>query len=218
MARAAWNAYPWLTLSGGYEDRWLYENDRARSSGLDTLGGGLFGVTPGLRVSGRLGERVRLDLSGQVAYERFGNVIGRDVLGAAAEADLRVRVGRSWLWRSSLAGNRYADSAYETGDRIGGGFETGFGVARVGWALEVLGGVEGRRYENLVTADDTGLPGRTPRPACSLGCRARPGLASGDLFSVRVIGQTTDARDPLYDADSWLAQGSRGRSSRPSCS
>jgi hypothetical protein len=147
-------------------------------------------------------------VSGQLGYERLGDAGGRAVLGAAVDADLRVRLGGGWFWRSGLAGNRYTDSAYETADRIGGGLETALGFGGSAASLEMLGGVEGRRYDDLVTADDAGRPGTYTESGLALGLAAAARAGEGALFSARLLRQTTEARDPLYDAESWLAQAS----------
>lgn len=204
-ARAQWASYPWLTLSGGYENSRLHDPDLDRYA---VPGGALAGVTPGVRLSGRLGERARLDVSGQLGYERFETARSRAVLGAAVDADLRVRLGGGWFWRSGLAGSRYTDSAYETADRIGGGLETALGYGGPGASLEVLGGIEGRRYDQLVAADDAGRPGTYTESGLDVGLAATARAGDGALFSARVLRQTTDARDRLYDAGSWLAQAS----------
>lgn len=204
-AHAAWTSYPWLTFSAGYE------NDRLLDPGLDRYavpGGALAGVTPGIRLGGPLGARARMDVSGQLGYERFADVGGRAVLGAAVEADLRVRLGGPWTWRTSVAGSRYTDSAYETADRVGGGLETALGLGGPGGSLELVGGVEGRRYDGLVTADDAGLPGTYTESGLSYGLAGTARAGGGGLFSARLLRQTTDARDPLYDSDAWLAQAS----------
>ncbi len=204
-ARAAWTSYPWLTLSGGYE------NSRFSDPALDRRavpGGALAGIMPGVRVSGSLGGRARVDLSGQLGYERFGNTDGRAVLGAVLQVDLRVPLGGGWFWRSGLAGSRYTDSAYETEDRVGGGLETalGFGGARA--SLELIGGAEARRYEHLVTVDDAGRPGTYAESGLNLGLAGLARMGEGALLTARVLRQRTEARDPLYDSDSWLAQAS----------
>lgn len=204
-AHAAWSAYPWLTFSGGYENSRLHDPDLDRYA---IPGGGLLGLTPGIRLGGRLSERVRLDLSGQLGYERFGNTDDRAVVGAAADAELRVRLDRGWFWRTSVAGSRYSDSAYPSVDRTGGGIETGLGVGGPGWSLEAIGGAEGRRYDDLVTADDAGRPGIYTESGLNLGLAGSARAGEGALFSARVLRQRTEARDPLYDADSWLAQAS----------
>ena len=204
-ADAAWDAYPWLTVTAGYE------NDRLPDPDLDRYalpGGGLLGLTPGIRFGGRLGARSRLDLIGQFSYERFRNDADRAVFGGVAGADLRVPVGGAWLWRSALAGNYYSDSADETADRIGGGLETGIGPGGPGWSVELFGGVEGRRYGELAAYDDAGVLGTYTEAGLSLGLGGSARLGADALFTGRFLRQRTDARDPLYDADFWLAQGS----------
>lgn len=188
-----------------------YENDRLPDPILDRFalpGGSLLGLTPGIWIAGRPGERSRLDLAGQLSYERFRNEADRSVLGGVASGELRVRVAPSWLWRATLAGNHYSDSAYETADRVGGGVETGFGLARAHWSLEAFGGVDGRRYGNLDAYDDAGVLGTYTETGLSLGLGGSARVGDGTLLAGRVTWLRTDSRDPLYDADSWLAQGS----------
>jgi len=204
-ARAAWTPAPWVTLAAGHE------NSRLHDPSLDRFvlpGGGLAGVTPGLRLAGRFGDRVRLDLSGQLALERFENGEQRSVMGGMLDAELRVLLGRSWLWRSTLAGNRYTDSAYESADRFGGGFESGFGIQRPGWSLELAAGLEGRRYDHLLAFDDAGRLDTYTETGRSLavGGSARAGVIG--LATARVVRHWNEARDSLYDAGSWLAQAS----------
>jgi hypothetical protein len=149
-----------------------------------------------------------LDLSGQFTYERFQNTESRSQFGGVVTADLRVLTARSWIWRTAAGGNYYADSVYETANRFGGGLETGFGYVRPGWSLELLGGIEGRRYENLTTVDDAGVLGTYSEIGLVVGLSGSAQSGSNLVFSGRVTRQRTDARDPLYDANFWLVQGS----------
>ena len=188
-----------------------YENDRVPDpdlGGYALPGGGLLGLTPGLRAGTWLGGRSRLDLLGQASFERFQNDADRGVFGAVAGADLRVPVGRSWLWRSALAGNYYSDSADETVDRLGGGLETGIGPTGPGWSVALFGGVEGRRYDELTAYDDAGVLGTYTEAGLSLGVDGSLRAGASTLLNGRLLRQRTDARAPLYDADFWLAQGS----------
>ena len=50
--------------------------------------------------------------------------------------------------------------------------------------------------------------GSTPSPGSTWGWRARRASGGSALFSARALRQQTEARDPLYDAESWLAQAS----------
>jgi hypothetical protein len=204
-AQSAWTARPWLMLSAGYE------NDRLPDPILDRFalpGGSLLGLTPGIWIAGRPGARSRLELAGQLGYERFQNDAARSVLGGATSGELSVLVASSWLWRTTLAGNYYSDSAYETADRVGGGIETGIGLARPRWLLEAFGGVDGRRYGNLDAYDDRGVLGTYTETGLSLGLGGSARVGAGTLFAGRVTWLRTDSRDPLYDAHSWLALGS----------
>lgn len=196
---------PWLALSAGYED------DRLPDPTLDrhlVPGGALLGVTPGILLGTRLGQGGRLALSGELAYERFQNSADRSVIGAGASADARVPVGTSWLWHGAAAASYYDDSVYETARRMGGGIETGFGPAGPGWSLEAIAGIDGRRYGDLVTEDENGVPGTYTETGLGVGIGGTARAGGRVLLSGRAMRQRTDARDPLYDADYWLAQGS----------
>lgn len=202
-APSSWVSRPWLMLSAGYE------NDRLPDPVLDRFalpGGSLLGLTPGIWISGRPGARSRLDLSGRLAYERFQNGADRSVLGGVASGELRALVASSWLWRLTAAGNYYSDSAYEVADRVGGGVETGFGVVRSRWSLEAFGGADGRRYRNLDAYDDRGLLGTYTETGRSLGLGGSARVGAGTVLAGRATWLRTDARDRLYDADSWLAR------------
>lgn len=204
-AQSSWASHPWLTFSAGYE------NDRLPDPLLDRFalpGGNLVGLTPGIWVTGRPGARSALDLAGQLSYERFQNEADRSVLGGVVSGELRVLVAPSWLWRATLAGNYYSDSAYETADRIGGGVETGIGLARPRWSVEVFGGIEGRRYGHLDAYDDEGFLGTYVETGPSIGAGGSGRVGAGARFAGRVRWLRIDSRDPLYDGDTWLAQGS----------
>jgi len=204
-ARASWTSHPWLTLNAGYE------NDRFPDPVRDRFalpGGSLVGVTPGVWIAWRPGGRTSLDLNGQLGYERFRNQEDRSVLGSVASGELRVEVAPSWQWRSMVAVNYYRDSAYDIANRAGGGIELGFGTVRRRWSLEAFAGVDGRRYGNLVAYDDAGVPGTYTETGVSLGVGGQARLGRHAVFAGRLSWLRTDSRDPLYDGDSWLGQGS----------
>lgn len=202
---APWSWYPWLSILGGYENDRLPDPDLNRFA---VPGGTLMGLSPGFRLGNTLSNRTRLDLWGQFSYERFQNTESRSQFGGVVTADLRVQAARSWIWRTTTAGSYYADSVYETANRFGGGLETGFGYVRRGWSLELLGGVEGRRYGNLDSFDDAGVLGTYSEIGLIVGLNGSVRAGSGLSLSGRVTRQRTDARDPLYDAGFWLMQGS----------
>jgi len=205
FAQPSWTSHPRLTLSVGYE------SDRLPDPILDRFalpGGNLIGLAPGIWITGRPGARTRLDLTGQIGYEKFQNDADRSVLGGLVSSELRVRVAPSWFWRTALAGNYYSDSAYETADRVGGGAETGFGMARRRWSLGMFGGVDGRRYQNLIANDEEGIPGTYTESGFGLGLAGSARLGTSTLLAGRITRLWTDSRDSLYDSHSWLAQGS----------
>jgi hypothetical protein len=203
-AQADWEARPWVMLLGGYENSRLPDPDVDRYA---LPGGGLVGVVPGVRVRAELAERVRLDVAGQAGGERFGNTDGRAVLGAVVDADLRTWMGRTWAGRVSLAGNRYSDSARPEADRLGGGVEIGLGLDGERGTLELVGGLEGRRYDDVVTGTG-GATAVYTESGLDLGLAGSVRAGGDELCAARVIRQRTRARDPLDNADLWLAQAS----------
>jgi hypothetical protein len=198
-----WEKYPWISFSGGYE------NDRILERGPDVItvpGGPFIDVMPGLLVSRVLGERTRLNLDGQLTLEHFNNDENRSLFGAMVNADLRRRVGRVWRWRLTVGGNYFADSFQETVDRYHAGAETAFGLSSWRGYLELLVGGQGRNYPNLVSQDESGIPGTYTELGVSIGATGAIRPISRLMLSGLIIGQSTDARDPVYDSNSLLAQ------------
>ncbi|MGD8412657.1 MAG: glycogen-binding domain-containing protein [Candidatus Latescibacterota bacterium] len=198
-----WEQYPWFTVSGGYE------NDRILVEGPEFFaipGGGFIDVSPGMLLSRMIGNRTRLNFDGQVTLERFGNEENRSLFGAALNGELRRKLRSSWRWRLTLGGNYFADSLQESINRYHVGAETGFGVLGRRGYLELLAGVQGRNYPNLISLDDSGIPGTYTELGASVGATGAVRPIGRLVLTGLVFGQTTDARDPVYDATSILAQ------------
>jgi hypothetical protein len=199
----AWERYPWLSLAAGHE------NDRILERGPDRFvvpGGNFFDVMPGVLFSRQVGWRTRFNLDGQLTLEQFGNDDNRSLLGAAANAELRRRVGSVWRWRLTAGGNYFADSIQESVNRYHAGAETAFGMTGVRGYVELLLGAQGRKYPNLISYDDSGIPGTYTELGASLGATGAIRPVGRLVLSGLVIGQSTDARDPVFDATSMLAQ------------
>jgi hypothetical protein len=199
----AWERYPWLSVSAGHE------NDRILERGADRFvvpGGTFFDVMPGVLFSRLLGERTRFNLDGQLTLEQFSNDDNRSLFGAAVNAELRRRVWSTWRWRLTAGGNYFADSIQETVNRYHAGAETAFGFTGRRGYVELLLGGQGRRYPNLISYDDSGVPGTYTELSASLGATGAIRPVGRVVLSGLVLGQSTDARDPFYDAESMLAQ------------
>lgn len=198
-----WERYPWVSLSAGYE------NDRILEQGTGRLvvpGGNFLTVTPGALFSRPFGRRARLNLDGQFTFEQFNNDDYRSLFSAAANGELRYRLGTRWRWRLTAGGNYFADSVQETVNRFHGGAEAAFGFTGPRGYLEALAGAQGRRFPNLVSLDDSGIPGTYTELGASVGATGAVRPIGRIVLSGLVMGQTTDARDPAYDAESLLAQ------------
>ena len=199
----SWEQYPWVSLSGGYE------NDRFLERGPDIIkvpGGYFMDVIPGILVSRVIGNRTRINLDGHLTLEHFNNDENRSLFGATANAELRRRVGSTWRWRLTAGGNYFADSVQESVNRFHAGAETAFGLSgRTGY-IELLAGAQGRSYPNLVTLDDSGVPGQYTELGASLGATGAIRPVGRLVLSGLVYAQATDARDPFFDSTSMLAQ------------
>jgi hypothetical protein len=198
-----WGRYPWISLSAGNE------NDRIVEQGAERLvvpGGNFIDLMSGIWFSRVIGDRTRVNLDGQFTLERFDNEDGRSLVSAAVNAEWRRRFGSVWRGRLTAGGNYFADSVQETANRYHAGLEAGFGLYGSRGYLELLAGAQGRRYSNLVSLDDSGIPGTYTELGASVGATGALRPIGRLVVSGLVIGQTTDARDPTFDSHSILAQ------------
>ena len=110
--------------------------------------------------------------------------------------------------RATLGGNYYSDSAQETANRLSGGLEGALGYVRSWWYLDLVGSVQGRRYQNLTVQDASGLHEMYTEGTFAVGVQGAVQPVGSTVLTGLVTRQTTDARDPLFDSNSWLFQGS----------
>jgi len=202
---AGWARYSWLTVSAGYE------SDRVLDPNLGVFsvpGGSFLNLTPGLTFSRRFDNRTRLTLNGQLTHQQFQNSADRTLLSAALVGDLRRQVRGPFQARATLGGNYYSDSAQETVNRLSGGLEGAIGYVRSWWYLDLVGGIQGRRYENLIILDASGLRETYTEGTFSMGVEGAVQPFASAVLTGLVTLQTTDALDPLFDSNSWLFQGS----------
>jgi hypothetical protein len=202
---AGWDRYSWLTVSAGYE------SDRVLDPNLGVFsvpGGNFVNLTPGLTLTRRFDSRTRLTLNGQLTHEQFQNGADRTLLSAALAGDLRRQVRGPFQLRATLGGNYYSDSAQETVNRLSGGLKGAIGYVRSWWYLDLVGGIQGRRYENLIIQDASGLHETYTEGTFSMGVEGAVQPFGLAVLTGLVTRQTTDARDPLFDSNSWLFQGS----------
>jgi len=202
---ATWGHYPWVSLSAGYE------NDRIVEQGAERIvvpGGNFLDLMSGILLSRVVGDRTRVNLDGLFTLERFHNEEDRSLLSAAVNGEWRRRIGSVWRGRVTAGGNYFADSVQETANRFHAGLEAGFGLSGSRGYIELLAGAQGRRFPNLTTVDDSGIPGTYTELGASVGATGALRPIGRLVVSGLVVGQSTDARDPTYDSQSILAQAS----------
>jgi hypothetical protein len=205
LRAAGWDRYSWLTVSAGYE------SDRVLDPNLGVFsvpGGNFLNLTPGLTLSRRFDNRTRLTLNGQLTHEQFQNDANRTLLSVAAAGDLRHQLRGPFQLRAALGGNYYSDSVQETVNRLSGGLTGALGYIRSRWYMELVGSVQGRRYQNLTVQNASGLLEMYTEGTFALGVEGAVQPAGSTVLTGRVSRQTTEARDPLFDSNSWLFQGS----------
>jgi hypothetical protein len=202
---AGWDRYSWLTVSAGYE------SDRVLDPNLGVFsvpGGNFLNLTPGLTLTRRFENRTRLTVSGQATHEQFQNDADRTLLSAAVAGDVRRQVRGPFQLRATMGGNYYSDSAQETVNRLSGGLEGAVGYVRSWWYLDLVGSIQGRRYKNLIVQNASGLHDMYTEGTFALGVEGAVQPVGSAVLTGLVSRQTTEARDPLFDSNSWLFQGS----------
>ena len=147
-----------------------------------------------------------MNLDGQLVLEKFNNDDGRSLISAAVNAELRQRFGSVGRWRLTVGGNYFEDSIQETTNRFHGGAEAAIGLTGRRGYFELLVGAQGRRYPNLLSFDDSGIPGTYTELGATVGVTGAYRPVGRLVVSGLASGQTTDARDPTFDATSILAQ------------
>jgi hypothetical protein len=203
-ARAqAWERYPWVSLFSGYE------NDRFIDQGPVTVtvpGGPFIDLRPGILLSRGLAPRTRLNLDAVLSWERFDNDENRSLLGAVANAEVRRRFGAMGRWRITAGTNYFGDSVQEELERVRLGGEAAIGLTGRRGFVELIAGIQWRRFPNLTTPDASGIEGTYTElgPSASLNGAFRPSRRLE--ISGYVLVQGTGARDPSLDSRSLLGQ------------
>jgi hypothetical protein len=191
----------WLELGGGNETGARFNPE----SGLPDIPEGSFlGLTPAGRFFKPLGPRSTLQIVASGSLERFFENDGRSLSGLSTWLELTGGTRRGFYGRAAAGVNYFDDSAMETADRGEASLRVagGFGGARRG--VELTAGVYGRRYPNVVSTDESGSPGTYVENVVGLGLAGWANLGSRWLLTGELERQQTDARDPLFDSDSWL--------------
>jgi len=192
-----------VSLSGGYENDRILEQGPVR---FTVPGGNYINVAPGVLLSRPFGTRTRLNLDGLFILERFHNDDNRSLMSAAANGELRRRVGTRWRLRLTAGANYFADSVQDNVNRLHGGVEAAFGITGMRGYFELLAGGQGRRFPNLTSFDDQGVPGTYTELGALAGATGALRPTGRVILSGLAMAQKTDARDPAFDSTSLLAQ------------
>jgi hypothetical protein len=201
---APWSWQPWLSVAAGHESDLVLDPDLSRET---VPGGGFVDFTPGLTLSGQLGDRSRLHVTASSTVEQFFNTTGRRLLSGRLSADMLLRGEGPWQLRLQGGGTLFDDSERLTVRRASGGGEAALGFAAPRWRLEALGGAQYRRYPELLLPDDAGLPGTYTETSWRIGGRGTVAPLSGLVLQAEGARLGTDARDPFYDSEGWLVRG-----------
>jgi hypothetical protein len=218
-----WESYPWISVGAGYE------NDRLLQQGAVPIvvpGGTFIDVRPGLLLSRTLGARTRLNLDAVASFERFGNDENRRLFGGALNAEMRQRFGRIGRWRLTLGANYFGDSVQEGVNRFRLGGEAALGITGRRGFIEALLGLQGRRFPDLVSPDESGALGTytesgpsagltgafspVRRPVVALrGCRRGSSPPRSPLFASARRGGRSSSRNRSRGRSAGRGPGSR---------
>jgi hypothetical protein len=196
---ARWSVTPRLSLSGGIESDLVLDPDLSRSV---VPGGSYVDVAPSILTRKQLGRSGDLTITAQTVLERFLNGDGRLLYAQSLYGELTHRRRNGVRSRIATSGSYFDDSERPTVRRVGGGIEGGLGVVHSDWSLEAVAGIRGRRYPNLLSADDLGEFDTYAETGWHLGAIAA--LYFGTLLLRPEIGlQSTEARDPHFDSTAY---------------
>jgi len=198
-----WESYPWITVGAGYE------NDRLLQQGAVPIvvpGGSFLDIRPGLLLSRTVGERTRLNFDAVASFERFNNDDSRRLFGGALNGEVRQRFGAIGRWRLTIGANYFGDSVQDGVNRFRLGGEAALGVTGRRGFGEILLGLQGRRFPDLVSPDATGTLGTYTEYGPSAGITG----AWRPVRRVELSGfasyQGTIARDPDLDSRTLFLQ------------
>lgn len=196
-----WRITPWIDVDAGYETEAIVDPLLGRAS---IPGGPFVGFAPGVVFQKNLGRRSTLEILANGSFERFFEDDGRTLSGLSSWGEFTLGTRGLFYARLAAGVEYFDDTEMETAERsgVGGRVALGLGGARGGG--ELGGSLRGRRYPNLVTEDDSGVPGTYTETLGSIGLSGWRALGRRWLIQGELNRQMNDARDPLFDNSAWL--------------
>jgi len=202
---AAASSFTWdgsLAVTGGGESDVVLDPTR---DPILVPGGAFLELAPEFRLRGRLSNRLRLHVRGRGEWDHYANEADRDLLGGLAEATLQWWRPR-WEARLTLGGSGFDDSERPTVRRVAGGAEIGLARRLGRWRLEAQGGLQTRRYPELLVLDEVKSPTTYTEQTAEAALAASFVAGPTVLVGGRVGYLATDARDDLYDSHALTGQ------------
>jgi hypothetical protein len=200
-----WEGRSWLTVATGHESDLVLDPDLVR---FTVPGGRFLRLAPGVILENRLSKRSRLRITGRMDLERFDNIADRSLFASALKGELLVHSRTALQLRLAIGGSYFTDSGRSSVRRYDGGLEAGLGYWAPRWRVEVLGGVQGRRYPNLLLPDQFGTIDTYAEGSMSLGLSGGILLAPSLSVSGQLVRLGTAARDPVFNSEAWTLEGS----------
>lgn len=196
-----WRITPWIDVEAGYETEAIVDPLLGRAA---IPGGPFVGFTPGAVFQKNLGRRNTLEILANGSFERYFEDDGRTLMGLSSWAEFALRSRGLFYGRLAAGVEYFDDTGMETAERSGLGGRFAVGLAGVRSGAELGGSMRGRRYPNLITEDSSGEPGTYTETLGSIGLSGWTELGRRWLIQAELDRQINDARDPLFDTDSWL--------------
>lgn len=205
LARADWRVVPEVRVAGGDETDILVD---PAVTGAIVPGGAFVEITPAISLRTWADGEALLSFGTFATLQRFLNDDNRLLYAQTVWGDLYQTFGESLRGRLSAVVDYFDDSERETVRRFNEGLEAGLSVVGARWNAELWAGANARQYPNLTTIENMRTKVTYTETAWSGGATLR--AAPAGRIALTGVGsvQSTSARDPFYDSQSWTATGS----------
>jgi hypothetical protein len=201
---AVWETDSRVWLGAGYESDASADPERDRTA----IGGGAFvSLAPSLFAARRVGTRGDLSFSLDGSAERFDGDAARTLAAVSARGDLTLRRRGPLFGRFSAGFTMFEDSEIDLADRRGASLRAALGWGTARRVVEIHTFARERRYPDLVTPDDAGVPGTYDESASGVGLSALARVGGAVAVRGEIVRERTDARDPVFDSRAWYVRG-----------
>jgi len=190
-----------IQASGGYESDLVVDPDLD----FEAIEGGPFAqLAPWIELGPEELGRLTWRLGTRASWQSFVNATRRRLFGQVAWLEVQRTFAGNAL-RLSGDFSLFDDSERPEVRRRGYALELGWARGGARWRAELFGGIDGRRYPDLISPDEMGVLGIYQEISWNVGLATTHRLGREWIVSVDFSHRGTDARDPLYDAGSWIA-------------